>query len=142
MCANDVDWEEHETTDFILTEPMMCDSCFVVMPIGTKMRRHEGSQDGEPAKCHGCPVCEFGVRKRDHTPLHLCWGWAWDDGDQDIYENEDGELVNEDGEPAYPYQVIYNYIKYCLDNNEHPTVTGVGGALKQYQDANRLEAVS
>jgi hypothetical protein len=134
MCSNDHDWEEDESYKVTIEKQTQCDSCHVTFPVGTQMVHHKGWQYGEEAETNGCRVCEFGNRKPDHHPLHLCWGWGWDD--QEDYEDEDGNPVD-----VPPYHVIYAYLTYCFENNEHPTLMGVGAALKQYQDAQALAEV-
>jgi len=79
------------------------------------MRMSVGLTEGDFSVTYACPACRFALAQEDHTALHLCWGWGFDGGD-------------------YMYGLeTHDYIRYCLENGEAPTETGLEMALAQHR---------
>lgn len=84
------------------------------------MQMRVGKTDGDIGRTYGCPVCEFALAQPDHSPLHLCWGWNWDG----------------DGSYGKP---VWDYIFFCLDNNETPSATAWEAVHRQHQELHLQE---
>ncbi len=121
------DYEEISTKTVCIRRPRSCDSCQTIMPRGTMMLRLVGKTEGDFGVCYGCPTCLFCMRQDDHTEMHLCWNWSYDD-----YETQvDGHEV--------PGQWVYDYVRYCLENGETPTAEGCRTACEQRHQVELLE---
>ncbi len=117
MCDYDWSYEEISSREVVTRKRHECGSCMQTFPKGTRMMYAVGKTDGEIGSCYSCAACRFALHQIDHAPMHLCWGWAWN-GMNDDYP--DGENT-------------WNYIHYCLENNETPTETGLSGVLEQHR---------
>jgi hypothetical protein len=92
-----------------------CGSCSRMFPAGITMRAACGKTEGQIGVTYCCAACDFAGSQPEHGPLHLCWGWGYDN----------------------PYdwgQETWDYINFCLDNGETPTLTGLEGALAQHAE--------
>ncbi len=97
-----------------IRKPQQCGSCMATFPRGTVMDVTVGKQEGELFQVYACKACAWAGSQEDHTPLHLCWGWNW-------------------GSDDYPHgQETWDYIHYCLENNEEPSEAGLEAVLAQH----------
>jgi len=111
----------------IIRKPQTCAACERTYPVGTSMEYQVSIQENEFTTVYQCQVCIFLQGQEEHSDLHVCWG--------DLWEN------------TYPVGWLagptsrerYNYVAYCLENNEEPTLTGLLGVIQQLrQVANKL----
>ncbi len=124
MCEyGDYSYEHISTRIQVSRAKHQCNSCLENWPAGTEMEVHVGKTEGDFGVARVCPVCWWGERQEDHTPLHLCGGWAWSDDDR--VELDHGAS----------YREAYNYLRWCLENHEWPTVTGLMAAVEQLRAA-------
>ena len=100
-----------------------CSSCEQVWPAKTRMRVNTGISEGRVCEYRTCPVCQIAGEQPDHSELHLCQGWSYDpgDGQRRISRASDAE--------------VFWYLRYCLENNEAPTVTQLAAAVRQLRIA-------
>jgi hypothetical protein len=80
------------------------------------MYRSVGKTEGEFGVTYGCPACIWCSGQEDETPLHVCWNWSYDSNQWDGQEH------------------TYNYVRYCLENNETPTESGLKAAMAQHAE--------
>jgi hypothetical protein len=125
MCDNDSDWEHISEKQVKTRKAQTCTSCGTKFPAGTVMRRICGKADGDITSQYACEACCWAFSQREHSPLHLCWGWSWD-----------GRQVLEHGGYA---DELHAYITYCLANSETPTVTGWAAIREQHRAAEEAE---
>jgi hypothetical protein len=121
MCEYDGDYQSIRDAMLVTRKPHECASCLNSIPKGTRVRYFFGRSEGEICDGYVCPVCLFAEKQPDHSPLHICFGALWGG---DSYRG-DGAT---DGE-------VFNYLAYCLENGEVPTVTGLDAAVQQLRDA-------
>ncbi len=108
------DYEQISSKTVRTRKPHECGSCTKSFPAGSVMTYLVGKSEGEIQGQYACAACLFLVAQEDETPLHMCWGWGFDAGGYDRAEE------------------TYAYIKYCLENNEIPSVIGLKAVHDQY----------
>lgn len=116
MCDYDGSWRHISTTKVKTRRVHECQSCLFDWPIGTLMSRHFGTYEGDACASYSCPVCDFAAAQPEDSRMHGCWGWG-----HDWQITDAGDSASE----------VYEYLRYCLENNETPTVTGLDAALLQ-----------
>ncbi len=119
MCDYDYDgsYTELSTRRVRIRKPRRCDSCGTTFSAGAAMERQVSIQDGEFTQLYECAACQWSrLDADDEGPLHMCWGW-----------NEEGGYLHG--------QETWDYIHYCLENNETPTVAGLDAVLAQHAAA-------
>jgi hypothetical protein len=116
MCDYDIDWETTAERTITSRIQHQCSCCTRSYSRGTTLVRRNGIQDGERGVVtYACPTCEFATVQRDHSPLHLCWGWSWTSGDGDV------ELHD---------AVRFDYLAAELAAGREPTAEGAVAAVR------------
>jgi hypothetical protein len=120
MCDYDYSYTEISARDVKTKKPHECDSCQKTFPAGTKMHYAVGLSEGDFCATYCCPACDFARQQKDHTELHLCWGWNWYSADESGYEHG---------------AETWQYIDDCIKRGETPTVEGVKAVIAALQTA-------
>lgn len=100
-----------------------CNSCETYWPAKTEMIVSTGIYEGDFTSYRMCPICWWAERQPDHTDLHICanWGPNPDPGYHRSTRARDSE--------------VFNYLCYCYENGEWPTVTQLAAIVKQIRIA-------
>lgn len=125
VCDYDGDYDGvHLRSKSILTRKAhKCASCETSWPAKTRMELNVGLCDGYFSDYRICPVCLWAEKQPDHSDLHLCMNWGPDpqDGYHRVTRASDAE--------------VFNYLRYCHENGETPTVTHLAAVVKQIRIA-------
>jgi hypothetical protein len=82
-----------------------------------------GISEGEFFTGHTCPVCLFAGDQPDHSDLHLCPNWGYEP--QEGYHRESRATDSE----------VFDYLRYCHENGETPTITHLTAIVRQIRIA-------
>lgn len=123
MCDYDGSYTELRSKTVVTRKAHTCSSCETGWPAKTTMLVQVGISEGEFFTGHMCPVCLWAGHEPDHSELHLCFNWGYDPqgGYHRVSLASDSE--------------VFNYLRYCHENGETPTVMHLAAIVKQIRIA-------
>lgn len=123
MCDYDGDYTHLRSKVVLVRKSHKCASCETSWPTKTAMRLHVGISEGDFYEARICPVCEWAEQEPDHSEMHLCMNWGYDP--QGGYHRKSRASDSQ----------VFNYLRYCHENGETPTVTHLRAIVSQIRVA-------